>query len=205
MCGSKPKDNSAAIARQQEEERQARIRAGQASIDQTFDGTFNDDYFGGLTQSYQDYYNPQLATQYEDALKELTFQTARAGNTESSAANDLFAKLEKAKADAATQITNDAIASSGKAKSDVAAQRSNLYNLNNAAADPSQASSQAAQAALSLNQPQTYSPLGQIFASLIQSGGNAAAVSQATSAPSYGGVGPSAPNYNNTGSGLNVK
>lgn len=198
MClGAKPpKDNSAEIARQNEAARQAKIVAGQQGIDDTFGKTFTDEYYGGLTKNYEDYYNPQLATQYDDALKELTYQTARSGNAESTAANELFAKLEKQKQDAATKIANDAIASTGKAKSDVAAQKSNLYSLNNAAADPTQAASQAAQAALQLNQPVSYSPLGSIFASLIQTGGNAAAVNNAVSAPTYGSAGPSAPNTN---------
>jgi len=197
MCGGKaPKDNSAEIARKNEEERQAKIRAGQASIDDTFGKSFTDDYFSGLAKNYEEYYNPQLATQYDDALKQLTYQTARSGNAESTAANDVFAKLEKQKQDAATQIANDALAASGKARSDVAAQKSNLYSLNNAAADPTQAASQAGQAALQLNQPVSYSPLGAIFAGLINSGGTAATVNNATQAPSYGGAGPTAPNTN---------
>jgi len=206
MCGGKPpKDNSAEIARQQEEARQAKIREGQAAIDRTFDTTFTDDYYGGLTKNYEDYYNPQLLQQYDDTLKELTFQTSRSGNAESTAANELFSKLEQKRQEAATQIANDALAATGKAKSDVASQRSNLYSLNNAAADPTQATSQAAQAAAQLNQPVSYSPLGQLFASLIQTGGNAAAISNATSAPSYGSAGPSAPNYSGSGSGKVIR
>lgn len=198
MCGGGGggSDNSAELARQQETQRQAQIQAGQANIDTTFGNTFTDDYYNGLTKNYEDYYNPQLATQYDDALKELTFQTARSGNAESTAGNDLFAKLEKAKSDASTQIANDALAATGKAKSDVAAQKSNLYSLNNAAADPTQASSQASQAALQLNQPTSYSPLGSIFAGLIQNGANTQAVANSTSAPSYGGTGPAAPVVN---------
>jgi hypothetical protein len=205
MCGSKPRDDSAEITRKNEEERQARIRAGQGSIDQTFDTTFNDDYFNRLTTDYQDYYNPQLAEQYDNAVKELTFQTARSGNAESTAANELFSKLEKQKKDAATKVTNDALAASGKARSDVASQRSNLYSLNNASADPTQAASQAGQAALALNQPVSYSPMGEIFASLINNVGNAAAINKATSAPSYGGTAPKAPSYSDTSSGYVAK
>lgn len=204
MCGGKPKDNSAEVARQQEAERQGKIRAGQQSIDDTFGQTFTDDYYAGLTNDYEEYYNPQLSSQYEDALKELTFQTARTGNAESTAANELFAKAEKQRADAATKITNDALAATGRAKSDVAAQKSNLYSLNNAAADPTQASSQATQAATQLNQPQSYSPLGSVFASLINSGGNYAAVDRATSAPSYDSNSPAAAPLN-TGSGKVVR
>lgn len=205
MCGGGgPKDNSAEVARQNEDARQAKIVAGQGSIDDTFGKTFTDDYYNGLTKNYEDYYNPQLSDQYDDALKELTFQTARSGNAESTAGNDLFAKLEKAKTDASTQIANDALAATGKAKSDVAAQKSNLYSLNNAAADPTQAASQAAQASLQLNQPTSYSPLGSIFSGLIQTGGNAAAVSNATSAPSYGGAAPKAATLSGN-SGYNVK
>ncbi len=194
MCGGKaPKDNSAEIARQNEEARQARIMQGQKSIEDTFANTFNDDYFNNLTRSYEEYYNPQLKDQFDSALKELTFQTARSGNAESTAANELFAKAEKQKQDAATQITNDALAATGKAKANVAAQKSNLFSLNNAAADPTQASSQAAQAAVQLDQPQSFSPLGSIFAGLINTGNTANAINQATSPQGFSTRGPSAP------------
>jgi hypothetical protein len=284
MCGGKaPQDNSGELARQQEEQRQAKIRSGQTNIDRLFDGwtektpvgavdlnsaaegdyyledgtpyrykplqrptpiqqyskgtpredtamkeyeaelaalpkklfsgvtetqhagTFTPGYFEGLTKNYEDYYNPQLAEQFGDAKKELTFQVARSGNSESTAGNDLFSRLEKQRKDAATKITNDALASTGKAKSDVAAQRSNLYSLNNAAADPSQAASQAQQAALQLQQPQSYSPLGSVFAGLINAGSNAAAM-QATQAPTYGSTGPAAPSGSgSSGSGKVVR
>jgi hypothetical protein len=205
MCLPKPKapvDNSGEIARQQEEARQAKIREGQALIDSSFDTTFNDDYFGARAQEYEDYYNPQLLTQFEDAKKQLTFNAARSGNAESTDANEQFARLEKARADAATKIANDALATTGKLKSDVASQRSNLYTLNNSAADPTQSAAQAQAAVTQLQQPTSYSPLGSVFASLIQSGGNAAAVRQATTAPGYGSIGPQAPTGStNNGSG----
>jgi hypothetical protein len=203
MCLPKPpKDNSAEIARQQEEARAAKIREGRAGIDSTFDSTFNDDFYNARTKDYQDFYNPELATQYEDAVKNMTFQLARSGNAQSSTNNEQFAKLEKARADAAAKIANDALAATGALKSNVAGQRSNLYTLNNSAADPTQAASQAAQAALQLNQPQSYSPLGSVFASFIQNGGNAAAINNATTGGAiYGGTGPSAPT-GNTSSGF---
>lgn len=206
MCFGSPKaphDNSGEIARQQEEARQEKIRTGQASIDKSFDDTFTDPYYSGLTKNYENYYNPQLATQYDDAVKGLTFNVARQGNGESTAGNDQFSKLEKARADAATKIANDALAATGKAKADVAGQRSNLYTLNTSSADPTQSAAQAQQAVTQLQQPTSYSPLGSVFASLIQSGGNAQAVKQATSAPGYGGIGPSAPTGStNNGSGF---
>ncbi len=204
MCFPKPpKDNSAELARANEEARQAKIREGQKAIDDTFGATFNDAYFDKRAKDYEDYYNPQLLQQFEDAQKELTFQTARSGNGESTAANELFARLEKKRQEAATQVANDALAAKGKARSDVEAQKSSLYSLNNASADPTQAASQAGAAALALNQPVSFSPLGAIFAGLINAGGTAAAVNNATTAPSYGSQGPSAPS--STGkSGYNV-
>ena len=206
MCfGAKvPKDNSGEIARQQEEARQQKIRAGQASIDSSFDSTFTDPYYDSIAKSYEDYYNPQLVDQYKDAQKELTFQVARSGNSESTAANELFSRLEKQRADAQTKIANDALSAKGKTKADVASQRSNLYTLNTSSADPTQSAAQAQQAVAQLQQPTSYSPLGSVFASLIQTGGNAAAVNQATSAPSYGGAGPVAPS-GSAGSGKVVR
>lgn len=200
-----PKDNSAEIARQQEEARAAKIREGQSAIDSKFDSQFNDPYFSNIESGYLDYYNPQLQEQYDDAVKQLTYSLARSGNAESTTNNEQFGKLEQKQLEARTKIADDAKAASAKARGDVAQQRSSLYSLNNSAADPNQAASQAAQAALQLAQPQSYSPLGSIFSSLINTGGNIAAVNQAQTGNIYGsGNGPSAPSTTNTKSGFSA-
>lgn len=205
MCfGPKnPKDNSAEIVREQETERAAKVKSGQKAIDDTFGGTFTPEYYDKRTQDYLGYYNPQIQEQYDQALKDLTFNLARGGNAESSVSSEKFGKLAKARSDAATKVANDALASSGELKSRVEQQKGSLYTLNNSAADPTQAASQAAAALAGLNTPTSYSPLGSLFSSLIQTGGNQAAINTAVSGNPFNG--PTAASTSATGSGLIVK
>lgn len=201
MGGGVPADNSGEIARQQADERAAKITQGQKAIDTSFDSTFTPDYYDKMTGAYEDYYKPQVNQQYDDAKKQLTFNLARSGNSESTAGNDLFSRLDQQLADQNTQTANDAIAATGKQRGNVASQRSNLYSLNTSAADPTQAGAQAQQSALALQQPVSYSPLGSIFAGLINAAGNANAVASATSPTTYGVQSPSVPAVGtNTGS-----
>src|SRR3546814_8539380 len=86
MCigGKTPKDNSAEIARQQEEARQQRIRDGQSAIDTNF-AQFNDPYFDDYRQDYMAYYQPQLDRQYQNARRKSVLGLHSTGNLSSSA------------------------------------------------------------------------------------------------------------------------
>lgn len=96
MCltPSQPKDNSAQIAEQKEKERQDRIKAGQAAIDDAF-GQFNDDYYGNISSGYTSYYNPQVDQQYKDALDKLTLQLGQQGILQSSEGSKQIGKLQE--------------------------------------------------------------------------------------------------------------
>lgn len=200
MCLSPktPKDNSAAIARQQEEERQGKIKQGQTAIDDTFK-SFDDNYYGGISKNYSDYYNPQIDDQYKEALDKLTFQLGRQGILQSTAANDKFGKAKETYDTARTDVANRALNASQEAKSNVENQRNSLISLNTSSADPSLISSRASAAAAGLNTTPVYSPIGNVFAGLIDQGANQVALQQA----GYPGLGLPLPKpkYSTDGTG----
>lgn len=176
MCPpSPPKDNSAQITRQQEEERQGRITQGQTAIDDAFGG-FNDDFYSGYQNDYLGYYTPQLSDQYDDARKRLTLQLARSGNLTASTGANQMADLKKFYETQNTGITNRALDAKSTLQSNIDARKSQLYADNRAAADPGNAASAAAAAATSLQPTPPSSPLANTFADFFTNLGNATAV-----------------------------
>lgn len=174
MCSSSPpRDNSAAIARQQEAERQARIVEGQTKIDEQFVG-FNDDFYNSHQTAHNDYYYPQLDDQYDDARKRLTLQLARTGNLTSSAGANQMGDLQEYYNDQRTGITNQGINATNDLRANIDSSKTQLYNDNRSAADPGNAAAAAASAASMLQPGRPDSPLANMFASFFQSAGGAA-------------------------------
>lgn len=168
MCFSQPApvDHSAEIARQEEQNRQARILQGQQSIDNTF-AAFDPAYFQKFQNDYLNYYNPQADQQFADARKSLRYNLARKGTLNSTPGQDTFAKLIGQYGDARTQIADNALAATNAQRTQVEQNKSDLYQQNTASADPSLAAQSAVSRANSLTTPPTYSPLADLFSGLI--------------------------------------
>lgn len=194
MCFSKPsvpQDNSAAIARQQEEERQARIRQGQGQIDAAF-AQYDQPFYDKASSTYLDYYNPQLEDQYAKARKNLIFDLGRSGLLESTAGADRFAELDKAKGTAAQQIAGGAQDYAQGLRNRVEQSKTSLYDLNSSAADPSSIGARINAATQDLSAPTTFSPLADVFASFVNQGANAVNLSNKGYDILRFGLGPSA-------------
>lgn len=199
MCSpSAPQDNTAEIARQEEEKRQARIAEGKGIIDNTF-STYNDDFYNQYQNDYTNYYTPQLENQYNDARDRLTLKLAKTGNINSSAGIDRFGDLDKYYDQERTGITNQALDAVNTFRSNVDTSKSNLYQDNRAVADPGQAASMAASTAKSLQPQMPTSPLADTFANFFNQIGQASSISgnvkqpyqQQTGVQTYGGGGSS--------------
>ena len=172
MCflgGSQPVDNSAAVARQQEEARQERIRQGKSSIDSAF-AAFDPGYFDQFTKSYTDFYNPQVDEQFSDAQKGLRYEFARQGILNSTPAQTRFGDLIKSYSDARGQVASGALDATNDLRNRVSSSKTTLYGQNVDAADPSLAAASAAGSVGSLMTPASFSPLADIFAGLINTG-----------------------------------
>ena len=163
MCMGGGGDGGAAEQRRKEEERQARIREGKTSIDDTF-SRFDNDFYSGRRQSYMDYATPQLDDQYTDAMKDLRLALARSGLMNSSASARRFGDLKKDYDIQAQGVADKAVGFENTARKNIEAAKSDLYTQNSNIADPSLVAQSAASRAASLTSLPEYSPLTQLFA-----------------------------------------
>lgn len=170
MCGgSPPQDNSAAIARQQEQERQKRIDEGKSKIDSAF-SVFDPAYYDKFKQDYLNYYNPQVDKQFTDSRKDLRYNLVRAGIDDGTPGQKAFGDLTKAYGDRRTELASNALEATNKVKSQVESNKNDLYAQNTASADPSLSAIQALSSAGSLQSPPAFSPLSSLFSGLVNAG-----------------------------------
>jgi hypothetical protein len=179
MGGGKGGGGEAAAARKDEQERQARIRAGTQRVNSIFDSQFTDDYFNKRQQSFLDYASPQLEDQYGDAQKELTFALARGGNLNSSVRADKAGELQQKYDLNKQQIADQALSYGTEARNAVEDARANLIATLNATGDAQGAANSAISRASVLSKPQAYSPLTQLFADFTAGLGTQAALEKA--------------------------
>lgn len=168
MCGPQkpPKDNSAELARQQEEKRQANIMTGRGKIDEAFGG-FNDPFYSGIEKAYTDFYNPQLDRQYQDATEKVKLKLASAGILNSGAGAEALGDLTEQYATQRGQVASGALDRRNQVRGDVERAREDLFALNQSAADPDAIGVQAQSRAGALQAPRGYDPIGNAFADFI--------------------------------------
>lgn len=195
MCvGGGSAKRAAAQQRADEEARQARIAQGRQSIDDTFNSTYNDDFFNNIGKTYTDYYNPQVDQQYEDTKKKLTFNLGRQGILGSTEAGDQFKKLEDKYGQERQNIANNALQAGQTARGNVEQQRNQLYSINNSTADPAAAAASAQNALKNITTQPSLTSLGNLFAEFLNNASAPAAsvaAAQNTSLPGF--------NFSNTG------
>lgn len=167
------KDNSQAMAlqaqndqRRAEEERQARIRQGKTNIDTAF-SQYDNNYFDNYKKSLTDVYTPDIQRQYDLAKDKLTATLAGRGQLESTPGAFQFGELEGTRTGSLADVGNKAVDAANDLRSKVEGAKTNLYSLNANVADPSMAASQASGAAASIVAPQSLSPLGSVFANVL--------------------------------------
>lgn len=149
-----------------EAKRQADITAGNAAIDSAFSG-YNPDYYRGFKETYTGNYNPEIDKQYDTAIGKMTAALAGRGMLDSTLAANKFAEAQTTRNEARARVANDAEAAAGDLQGKIAARKSDLYSLNQAAADPEGIAAQATGAATALTAPPQYSQLGQVFADVL--------------------------------------
>lgn len=171
-------------ARREEELRQQRIRKGTSKIGKLFDSQFNKDFYKGRAQSYRDYAMPQLADQFGDASKQLTFALDRRGMLDSSSRASLGGELEKRRALQEQKIKDDALNYKNAAKANVEGARADLTNMLNTTGDVDAAVRGATTRAQVLSAVPAYNPISQLFADFTSGLGQQAAAERAFA---YGG------------------
>ena len=157
-----PKDNSAQIAREQEDQRQARITEGTSSINSAFAG-FDDSFFGNIEQSANDFFNPQIDRQFDRTRETLIKNLARQGNLNASTGARQLGDLDTAGQEQRVTFADKARGFATDSRADVENNRANLLRQLQASADPSAAAATAAGQAQVLSAPQQFSPIGDLF------------------------------------------
>jgi hypothetical protein len=148
--------------------RKKAITEGRARIDQEF-SKFDDPYFQQVGDAYTGYYNPQLDDQYENAREQLVYRFARQGITGSSAEADTQGDARTEYQRKRAQIGSQAQDRVAQARSDVERNKSDLYTLNQAAADPDAVASMSASRAASIQPAQNLTPLENVFSAFLNS------------------------------------
>jgi len=152
----------AADLREQEAERQANITQGRTNIDNAF-GRFDDNYYQNFADNYLGYYFPQIDEQYGNAEGKSRASLVNRGMDESTVAGGVFSNLLRERSRARTDVANNAANATQGLRGNVERTKTDLYNLNESAADPAAANTRASAEATALVAPPTVSPLGQIF------------------------------------------
>lgn len=180
MClgGSAPKDNSGQIAAEQEAKRQATVQQDTGLVNDAFTKSFTPDYYNNITNSYENYYNPQLDQQYQNTLNSLTSQLGQQGILQSTEGNRQLGLLKQSYDTQKQTVANNAANAAASAKQNVASQQNTLLSQANQASDPTALASQTAASVGSINTQPTFSPLGSVFASLLGQGTNALSIQQ---------------------------
>lgn len=161
--GKNAASREAAQARADEEARQARIRQGTASINKTFDGKFNDAFFGDIRDSFIDFARPQVDDQFRKAGEQSTFGLARSGLLDSSVRGEQNAELQKQYDINLQDINDKARGFEVEARNNVENTRGDLISMLQATGDATGAANAALSRASTLATPPSYSPLGQLF------------------------------------------
>jgi hypothetical protein len=163
MCfGKPPEDNSAQIARQQEDERRARVSQGTAKVDEAF-SRFDQPYYEGVGKAYQDYYAPQLDRQYQKARDQLTYSLADSGGMDSTAAGARFGDLTAEYGVQKQQVADRAIGAQQDLRGNVEQNRSELVRQLETGSGVESTAQTALARAGSLSAPPQFSPLGDLF------------------------------------------
>lgn len=153
--------------KEQERLRQERITQGRAAIDSAF-SRFDDNYFRNFAGDFTNYYNPQIDEQFNRAMGTTRAALKNRGIDQSTVAGGAFSDLMRDRLRARTDVANNAAAGAASLRGNVERTRSDLYGLNESAADPAAANARATAEATAIVGPQSYSPLGQVFAASMQ-------------------------------------
>lgn len=169
MCiGGSGGDGGAAAERKlKEEERQGRIREGDAAIDSRF-ASFDDSFYDARRKAYSDYANPQVTDQYEDAFKDLTLALADSNLLNSSAGARKRADLEKKRQELIRNVGQKGNEYANQARANIEAAKSDLRSQNMNIANPTLVAANAETRARQLNEVPVFDPMINLFAGVTE-------------------------------------
>jgi hypothetical protein len=160
--------DGSAQAREDEIKRQGRIDLGMTKINQKF-APFNKDFYKQKQQDYMGFAMPQFTTQADKTRRDLAYSLARAGLSDSGAAVQGNAALDKEIGVKQRGIADTALSGANELRNTVEQQRTQLVNQLESTADPNVAATGAYAAASNLHAPTPMQPIGDLFGSFTNS------------------------------------
>lgn len=146
---------------------QGRITNGMSAIDAAFGG-FNDAFYKKRADAYSAYAMPQVDRQARNAHDNLIYALSRSGNLDSSAAIKSNADLNDEVNAQRIGIANTGLDQANQLRNQVEGARSSVVSELNATGNSDASSAAALRNVQNLNQPQGYSPIGNLFANFAQ-------------------------------------
>lgn len=162
MCFSSGDGGAAARARADEEARQARVKAGMSSINETF-SQFDDSFYNKRANEFSNWATPEAARQYKDANRDLIFNLARSGNLASSERARQMGIVDRERDMAAMKIADKGREYANQARQQVEQNRTDLINQTMASGDDTLAANQARQRVGMLSTSPAFEGLGSLF------------------------------------------
>lgn len=153
-------------AKAKEAQRQADIALGNQRIDDAF-SQYDDNFYSGYKDAYAGNFNPQIDKQYAAGVDKLTAALAGRGQLTGTVGINKMGEMAERRDEARAQVGNDAANAAADLRGRVEKQKTGLYSLNQASADPQGISARAIAESTSLAAPPAYSPLGEVFASIV--------------------------------------
>jgi len=170
------------IAQQQQKRADAQ-KKDISAIDTAF-APFDDNYYRGFTNAYENNLNPQLDFQYNRAGDQLAAGLAGTdqdqGSTGARKTADLYQTYEGARGN----IANQAYDATNQLRSTVDNAKTGLYGLAQQAIDPLTMGEQAQASAGSIVAPQAYPTLGNVFSDVLGAGAAGLKTNQQSMSPS---------------------
>ena len=159
MYGSS--DTGAAL-RKEQEKREGDVRGAQSAIEMQFSG-FGPDFYKAREKAYLGFALPQLAEQYQEAQKDLTYSLAAKGLLRSGAAGTLATSLQKELHKKKQGVADAAIGQSQELRGQVEEEQSRLLSQAMQALDPGATVVSARKAATQFTEPSNFVPVGRMF------------------------------------------
>lgn len=150
-----------------EAKRQADIKAGNTAIDSAF-SKFDQPYYDNYKKTYTGAYNPEVDRQYGQAVDQVTSSLAGRGLSGSTYGNHEMSEVQRTRDDARSKIANDATNAASNLRGQVQQRKTDLFGLNQSAADPEGIAAQATGAATAIAAPSPTGDLGSLFQGVLK-------------------------------------
>jgi len=189
---------------QLELERQDRIRSGANLINEQF-ARFDEPFFGDFQNKFLNFFEPQLDEQSNQARGKAISALVDRGILGSTEGIRAITSIQDKDALERTNLANRALDEANTLRSGIEREKSNLFALNESAADPARIAPLVQGSASSFVAPNAFDPIGDVFGNVLNNVAAFQAARNNAVAPISRSSSPSGVAFKSSGSGRIVK